>query len=118
MTTTRRPVRRLTATALAAGLALALSACGNESDAGRFVAQPGPFPVGCLEHQKDSPGRAYTAGEEGDTVAIFDMLRFYTANKTTTRYCDDEGPTNTDRRWAELYVDLGAEPANVKNILG
>lgn len=117
MTTYRRPLRRLIATGLAAGVAVTLSGCGGTSDGGRFVAGPGPFPVACLEHQKDPPGRAYTAGPAADTAAIFDMLRYYTANKTTSRFCDDKGPTKIDRHWAELYVDLGAEPANVENIL-
>jgi hypothetical protein len=110
--------RRARAVLVLAGLALTLAGCGGTAADGRFVAGPGPFPLSCLEHQPDSPGRAYTGGESGDTAAIFDMLRYYTGNKAATAYCDAKGPTATDRRWAELYVDLGAEPGNVENILG
>lgn len=63
------------------------------------------------------PGKAYTAGAAADTAAIFEMLRYYTANRSTSRYCDDKGPSKVDRHWAELYVELGAEPGNVRNIL-
>lgn len=112
----RSPLPALLATA-AAGLVLA--GCGSDgSTDGRFDAGAAAAPLSCLAHQGDDPGSAYTAGEDADTAAIFTMLRYYTANKAVTAYCDGKAPTKTDRAWARLYVDLGAEPANVVHITG
>lgn len=107
------------AAASAVTLCLLLAACGSDgAEGGRFDAGTAPYPLACLAHQSDKPGPAYTAEQGADTAAIFTMLKYYTANKAVTTYCDTKTPTETDRRWAQLYIDLGAEPANVAHILG
>lgn len=101
-------------------LALLLTGCGSDSDeGGRFVTgDETAYPVACMEHQPEKPGAAYTAGENATTVDVLKMLRYYTANRTVQGFCDGKPPTGTDRTWAQLYVDLGAEPANVSRLLG
>lgn len=116
----RRRVRHGPVSAVAvAGLCLVLAGCGaGGSKGGRFDAGTGAYPLPCLAHQAKLPGRAYTAQQDGDTAAIFTMLKYFTANKTVTAYCDGKDASETDRQWARLYVDLGSEPANVAHILG
>lgn len=111
--------RRAVHGAIAAGLVLGLAACGSGgSEGGRFEPGTAAYPLRCLDHQPMTPGSAYTSGQGGDTAAIFTMLKYYTANRTVTTYCDAKAPTSTDRKWAQWYVDLGAEPANVAHLLG
>ncbi len=98
--------------------ALPLAGCGSGgSDDGQFATGTGQYPLSCLEHQPDEPGREYTAGDNGNTNAIFTMLKYYTSNKSVTTFCDGKQPSGTDRTWAQLYVDLGADPANVAHLM-
>ncbi len=112
-------LRRFGAGAAAAALGLSLSACGGGSDGGRFVTgDEAAYPVTCLEHQPEKPSKEYTGAENANTVIALKMLRYYTANKAVRAFCDGKGATTTDRTWAQLYVDLGAESANVAHLLG
>ena len=112
----RRPTL-LTGAAIA--LAWVLGGCAStDSASGRFDPGTAAAPLTCLAHQSDQPGVAYTAGEGADTAAIFTMLKYFTANKSVTAYCDGKVPTKIDRTWARLYIDLGAEAANVTHIVG
>lgn len=95
-----------------------LTGCGNKAtDDGTFQAGTAAYPLSCLNHQPNVPGNAYTAGEHGDTAAVLEMLKYYTGNRDVPRYCDGAGPTPRDRAWAQLYVTLGAQPANVAHVL-
>lgn len=119
----RRTHHHATGALPAIALTLVLAACGGGGETaaggGRFDPGIADLPLRCLGHQSNAPGPAYTAGDNGgDTAAIFAMLRYYTANKAVTSYCDGKTATPTDRRWAQLYVTLGAAPANVAHILG
>ncbi|WP_231104654.1 hypothetical protein [Haloechinothrix halophila] len=40
------------------------------------------------------------------------LLRYYTSHGRKP-YCDGAGPTDVDRAWARLYVELGADPSNL-----
>lgn len=112
-------MRRLGAGIAAGALSASLAACGGGSDGGRFVTgDEAAYPVTCLEHQPDMPNTEYTGAENANTVIVLKMLRYYTSNEAVTTYCDAKGPTKTDRTWAQLYVDLGAERANVARLLG
>ncbi|GAA3215204.1 hypothetical protein [Actinocorallia longicatena] len=92
--------------------AAAVTACSAPDP--RLNTQGGAYPLGCLEHQRSSPGRSYAAG--ASTGRSLELLRYYTANRGV-RYCDGEPATGSDRAWAERYVALGADPANVAGIL-
>jgi len=92
--------------------AVVLSGCG--SDDGRF--DPGGDDLECMEHQEDSPGTAYTGGEDSDSAAILQVFRYYVANGSKP-YCDGEPPSDNDREWAQLVVDLGGSEASVAPIL-
>lgn len=71
----------------------------------------------CIAHQGKPPGAGYSAtGGNADTARILDMLRYYTIHGRKP-YCDQQPPTDNDRRWAGLYVELGADRANVAAIL-
>jgi hypothetical protein len=105
--------------AIVAGLTLlgALAACGGSGGDGQFVEGSATYPLSCMNHQAQSPGTVYTQTDRADTAEILGMLKYYTANKDVAKYCDGKAPNKTDRRWAQAYVDLGAEPANVAHIL-
>lgn len=120
MTTTKRWRSVAMAAALSAALAAGLAGCGSGGDDdGRFATgNESAYPLGCLEHQMAKPGQAYTGGENAETTTVLKMLRYYTANKAVRAFCDGKGPSDTDRRWAELYVELGSEPAHVAHLLG
>lgn len=93
----------------------AMLLAGCSGDDGRF--DPGDSDeITCMEHQSDEPGTAYTSGEDGDTAAILAVFRYYVTNGSKP-YCDGEPPTDTDRLWAKLVVDLGGSEASVAPIL-
>lgn len=106
------PIWRSTALAVLV-TAMLLAGCSGED--GRFDAGD-TAEITCMEHQTSEPGPAYTGGEDGDTAAIFGMLRYYVANGSKP-YCDGEPPTETDRMWAQLVVDLGGSADSVAPIL-
>ncbi|MFF3446018.1 hypothetical protein ACFYXJ_02635 [Streptomyces sp. NPDC002667] len=104
--------RRLIAPVTALLGAIALGGCGASAD-GRLDAQANdPTPV-CRVHQKQPPGSRYTAGTEADTAAVLQMLRYYTANGAKA-FCDGRPPTGTDRRWTDLYTELGGRTPAAK----
>lgn len=111
--------RRGAPTAAAGLLALLLSGCGSSSeDGGTFATgDESAYPLACMEHQTEKPGTAYTGGESATTALVLKMLRYYTANRAVPGFCDGKPPTGTDKAWAQLYVDLGSEPANVARLL-
>ncbi|MBA3418720.1 MAG: hypothetical protein H0U09_08490 [Geodermatophilaceae bacterium] len=102
-------------TALGAALLLLLPLTGCSSDDGRFD-PGGSGEISCMEHQTEEPGTAYTGGENGDTAAVLAVLRYYVSNGAKP-YCDGEPPTETDRMWAQLVVDLGGNADSVAPIL-
>lgn len=96
----------LAACALAAG-------CGTPSQ-GRFDTQSATPSPRCLQHQTQSPGTKYTAGDASDPTSVLEMMRFLTANGTKA-YCDGRPATKTDVQWVQLYQKLGGDPAHVEN---
>lgn len=114
---TRKPLlttlRR--ATVIVATVALAVSGCGASSTKPRFNDQGGAT-VPCMVHQKRPPDAAY-GGPNADPLLTFKMLHYYTANGRRP-FCDGRPPTSVDRMWLHLYVDDGAEAANLGPNLG
>lgn len=70
----------------------------------------------CMKHQPRAPGTRYTDDTARDTGETLALLRYYTANGTKP-YCDGRGPTEIDRRWAGIYVRLGADRKHVAALL-
>ncbi|MEV8099865.1 hypothetical protein [Kitasatospora sp. NPDC085879] len=105
---TIRPAHLLCLALLAAPL---LAACATGRD-DSFDAQTGTPSPSCLQHQSTLPGTRYTGGDESDPTAVLQMMRFYTANGTKA-FCDGRPPTDADRRWTELYTQLGGDAQHV-----
>jgi hypothetical protein len=102
---------------VATGLLLILSGCGSSP--------PGPGPVfdneggaalTCMKHQPASPGARYTDLALRNTVEIFSVLRYYTANGNKP-YCDKKPATGIDKEWAQFYLAQGTVRSNVASIL-
>ncbi|MGQ0843912.1 MAG: hypothetical protein ACT4QF_07230 [Sporichthyaceae bacterium] len=103
---------------LAVAALLALTACGGSEADGTFAAGTEKYPLSCLQHQDAMPGKSYAGDEGANTAAVFQMLEYFTANRAVKTYCDGKPPGKVDRAWAQTYVDLGADRANVAHILG
>jgi hypothetical protein len=104
------------------GLTLFAVAC---SGSGNSAAQgPGPVfdseggrTVACMAHQSAFPGSRYTDPQRRDSAQVLTLLHYYTVNGSKP-YCDGRPASADDRRWAELYVNLGADPGKVGGLLG
>jgi len=84
-----------------------------------FVTQPGFAPgatVACLLHQTTPPDNAYQGGAPAQPVPQLTFLAYYTAAGTKP-FCDAQPATDTDKAWAQLYVQLTTSPDNVTTIL-
>jgi len=110
-------VRRHIATV---GLLLAFGAaagCSSGPEGGPTFDNEGGAELSCLTHQADEPGARYTDREMRNTGAVLALMRYYTANGTKP-FCDDAAASESDRAWAQLYVDLGGAAERVSTILG
>ncbi len=97
--------------------AAALSAgCSAAADDGPRFDDEGAAALTCMKHQPAGPGPRYTDAARRSTTDALPLLRYYTANGAKG-FCDGAAPTETDRTWARVYVDLGADRANVVHIL-
>lgn len=77
--------------------------------------QPGATPA-CLMHQTEQPNTAYEGGTTSQTVPQLTFLAYYTAAGKKP-FCDGAAATDTDKKWAQLYVKLTDNPANVTTVL-
>jgi len=100
------------------GLLLALTACTARA------AEPGPVfdneanaDVSCLKHQASAPGARYSDEGERRSDEVLPLLRYYTAHGRK-QFCDGQGASQNDKAWAQLYVRLGADRANVSTLVG
>lgn len=119
---TERPRHRLRGTVLAALLGGVVAACGVAApDSGpRFddeTTNGAVRDLTCMKHQPQPPGARYTDDTARRTDESMGVLRYYTANGAKP-YCDGQGPTDIDREWVEVYVELGADRKNVAALLG
>lgn len=117
---TARASHRLSATVLSGLIVGAVACTANAPDPGpRFddeTVNGAVQELSCMKHQPLPPGARYTDTTTRRTGETFALLRYYTANGTKP-YCDGKGPTDTDRKWADIYVDLGAAKENVAALL-
>ncbi|MBA3908117.1 MAG: hypothetical protein H0X35_15775, partial [Pseudonocardiales bacterium] len=85
-----------------------------------FVTQPGFQPGAappCLLHQTEQPNSAYRGGPDSRALPQLTFLAYYTAAGKLP-FCDAQHATDTDKSWAQLYVQLTNNPDNVTTILG
>lgn len=97
-------------------LAVLVCASCSTDDQGPVFANEGAKPIACMQHQPAPPGRRYTDPARRRTDETLPLLRYYTENGRKP-YCDKASADDTDRAWAHLYVDLGADAAHVATIL-
>lgn len=105
------------------GCTLFAVACAGGSLGGSAAQDPGLVfdneggrPVTCMVHQPAAPGSRYTDPQRRDTVQVLTLLHYYTDNGPEP-YCDKQAPSAVDRSWAQLYVELGANPTAVQRLL-
>lgn len=72
--------------------------------------------IGCMRHQSAEPGTRYTDVNTRDSAEVLNVMRYYTANGAKP-YCDGKAATEPDKRWAELYVNMGGTTAKVPSVL-
>lgn len=107
----RRPVITL-------GLAAAvLAGCSSEPDPGPVFDSEAGAAVTCLVHQSGEPGAAYTDRAQRDTGRVLAMMRYYTAYGALP-FCDGAPAGDSDRAWAQAYLDLGGTAEKVPTVLG
>jgi hypothetical protein len=95
---------------------LLVAGCSTEQ------ADPGPKfkddgrKIACMAHQPAKPGARYTDADLRRTDETLPVLRYYTTNAEKP-YCDGKPPTEIDKAWGTLYVNLGADRKNVETLL-
>ena len=112
-------------TALVLLLAAATAGCGGgpadpPAVPAVLVTQPDFRPgaaVTCLMHQTERPDTAYAGGPDSQPTPQLTFLAYYTAAGRRP-FCDGQPATATDKAWAEVYVRLTGNAANVSTILG
>lgn len=92
-------------------------ACASEPAPGPLFDNESARELTCMKHQREPPGTRYTDTALRRTDETLALLRYYTANGAKP-YCDGTGPTETDRRWAGIYVHLGADRKHVATLVG
>lgn len=95
---------------------LALGALAGCSSAPAVFNDEGQQPAGCLTHQAGEPGANYTDREQRNTGQVLALMRYYTAFGTMP-FCDGAPASDSDRAWAQLYIDLGGPRDKVPAVL-
>jgi hypothetical protein len=106
------------------GAALLIAGLDTSSDPADapavFVTQPGFQPGAtppCLVHQTAQPNSAYRGGPDSQALPQLTFLAYYTAAGKLP-FCDAQPATDTDKTWAQIYVQLTNNPDKVVTILG
>lgn len=102
--------------ALIGGAAI-LTGCSSGPEPGPVFDDEQRADIRCMRHQETPPGARYTESGLRRTEETMALLRYYTAHGDKP-YCDGLPATEADRAWATVYVELGADPANVDNVVG
>ena len=105
------------ATVTLCGLLLALTACTAQAEPGPVFDDEGKADVTCLKHQTSAPGARYSDEGMRRSDEVLPLLRYYTAHGRKP-FCDGAGTSRNDKAWADLYVRLGADRANVSTLVG
>ena len=96
--------------------AAVLTACTGAPHPGPVFDNENGSELTCLRHQPQPPGPRYTDDAMRRTDETLPLLRYYTAHGRKP-FCDGQPPSDTDEQWAQLYVTLGADRANVTPLL-
>ena len=106
--------------------AAALSGCSSTTSAAPATGAKFQLPPGfavqaatqtCLLHQTDAPTKEFMGGPSASLALQLPFMAYLTANGTKA-FCDGKPATDTDKKWADLYVTLTNQPAKVSGILG
>lgn len=106
--------RHLLVIALAVG---ALAGCSSEPDLGPVFDDEAAAEVSCLVHQDGEPGARYVDREMRETGSVLALMRYYTAHGAKP-FCDGAPAGESDRAWAQVYLDLGGAAEKVPSVLG
>jgi hypothetical protein len=99
------------------GIALAsLAGCSSEPDLGPVFNDEAGAPAGCLAHQEGEPGAAYVDVALRNTGRVLALMEYYTQFGTMP-YCDGAAATDSDRAWAQTYLDLGGAADKIPTAL-
>jgi hypothetical protein len=105
---------------LTTGLALVSCSAGKPASQAVLHIQKGVHAAAaaqpCQLHQTAAPTSAYRGGQGSDPSLELPFLAYFTANGNK-QYCDGKPPTDIDRVWARLYVQLTDNSAAVHRIL-
>lgn len=110
----RRRTARLTATAV---LLLAVAGCSSDPEPGPVFDDEAAADISCLTHQAGEPGARYTDRELRNSAEVLALMRYYTAHGAKP-FCDGAPAAESDRAWAQVYVDLGGTTEKVPAVLG
>ncbi|HWO66244.1 MAG TPA: hypothetical protein VNO31_40045 [Umezawaea sp.] len=105
------------ATTTLCALVLALTACTAQAEPGPVFDDESRADVTCLKHQESAPGARYSDEVMRRSDEVLPLLRYYTAHGRKP-FCDGAEPSTNDKAWADLYVRLGADRANVPALVG
>ncbi|GGM73148.1 hypothetical protein GCM10011609_06240 [Lentzea pudingi] len=97
--------------------AFGLISCASSPEPGPVFDNEGGAELTCMRHQSQPPGPRYTDESMRSTGETLSLLRYYTAHGSKP-FCDSHKATDFDKQWAQLYVTLGADRANVTALLG
>lgn len=97
--------------------AAVLTACSSPPEPGPVFDNENGTELTCLRHQPQPPGPRYTDESMRNTGETLSLLRYYTAHGRKP-FCDNQTATDTDKKWAQLYVTLGADRNNVTALVG
>ena len=116
-------VAGFSAASLLAAAAIAGCLSGTKTPAGPATFHvPDGFVVqaasqSCLLHQTDAPTKEFTGGTAATLALQLPFMAYLTANGTKA-FCDGKPATDTDKKWAELYVTLTGNADKVTGITG
>jgi hypothetical protein len=108
------PMRKIV---LVFAFCVTVAGCSSAPDPGPVFDNQGNEEIACMAHQPQPPGSRYTDDATKRTDESLALLRYYTANGRKP-FCDNAAPSDTDRAWARLYVQLGADRTNVAPLVG
>jgi hypothetical protein len=113
----RHPFRLAVTAGLLVVTSGVVAGCSSAPAPGPVFNNEGAVEVTCLVHQTEEPGARYTAREMRRTDDVLALMRYYTAHGAKP-FCDNAAPGESDKAWAQVYVDLGGTTEKVPTVFG